>query len=206
LEIGDQGNRNVGQGFSLGKDKVNEFNNLYWILQFSLFNRQSTTVNFKQGVFMRCSKAEKNLSAYLDRELNPRAAGKLETHLSGCPRCREKLAELERVEAALGAIPGREPSPFLWTRVKAGINSEAEPARSRPVFARFRLAPVPARVAIVSLFLAVVMGGVIFSLRRTAVNPEPAGVEIAVAENLDLLEDYELIKNLDFLENWEGGS
>lgn len=165
----------------------------------------------------RCGWAQRNLSAYVDRELDPRAAGKLEAHLSGCPRCREKLAELERVEAVLGAIPGREPSPFLWTRVKAGIDSQAEPARSRPVFARFRMAPVPARVAVVSLFLAVALGGVIFSLRRAAVKPpaladssgrpgEPAGVEIAVAENLDLLEDYELIKNLDFLENWEGGS
>ena len=177
------------------------------------------TSHFSLFTFPRCGRVEKNLSAYLDRELDLRTAKKLEAHLSGCPRCREKLAALERVENALAAFPGREPSPFLWTRVKAGVDSGAEPAGSRslPILARFRMAPVPARVAVVSLFLAVVLGGVIFSLRKGAVRPparadgscrpgETAGFEIAVAENLDLLENYELIKNLDLLENWEGKS
>ena len=153
---------------------------------------------------MRCRKVEKNLSAYVDRELDLRTAKKLEAHLSGCPRCREKLAALERVETALAAFPDREPSPFLWTRVQAGVGTP--PLRSVPIRGRFRMATVPARVALVSLFLAVVLGGVIFSLRRGAVRLETAGLEVAVSENLDLLENYELIKNLDFLENWEGKS
>ena len=162
---------------------------------------------------MRCHQAEKNLSAYLDRELELKAAKKLEAHLSVCPRCREKLAGLENMENALEAFPGREPSPFLWTRVKAGIGSPlygleagVEPVRSFPVLARFQLAPLPARAAAVSLFLAVILGGVIFSLRRGAERPPAGSLKIVVSENLDLLENYELIQNLDILENWEGKS
>jgi len=151
---------------------------------------------------MRCGKVERNLSAYLDRQLDLPAAKKLEAHLSGCPRCREKLAALERVETALAAFPGREPSPFLWTRVKAGIGTEAEPAL------RLRSGHPVRVVAAVCLFLAVILGGTVFSLRKGEVRPpaQADGSEIAVAENLDLLENFELIKNLDLMENWEGKS
>ncbi|MCX5867310.1 MAG: zf-HC2 domain-containing protein [Proteobacteria bacterium] len=157
---------------------------------------------------MNCRQAEKNLSAYLDRELELKDAKALEAHLSDCPRCREKLAELEKIEKAISAFPERDPSPFLWTRVKAGVESGAEPAKplARPVLARFRLAPVPVRWAGIALFLAVILGGVVFSLRREAERPRSAGLEIVVAENLDLLENYELIQDLDILENWEGKS
>ena len=156
---------------------------------------------------MRCRKVQRNLSSYLDRELELRAAKKLEAHLAGCPRCREKLAALERMEKALEGFPGREPSPFLWTRVQSGLRPVGPQDRRVKAWSKpLRLVPIPARVALVSLFLAVVLVGVIFSLRKPAVRPQGARAEIAVAENLDLLENYELIKNLDLLENWEGKS
>jgi len=145
---------------------------------------------------MRCRKVEKNLSAYLDRELKPQTAEKLEAHLAACPRCRGRRAALEGVEKVLRDFPAREPSPFLWTRVKANLGSEVRPARLRPT-------AVGARAALVSVLVAAVLAGAIFTVRREAVQPAVAGVELTVAENLDLLENYELIKNLDLLEGWE---
>ncbi len=55
---------------------------------------------------MNCEEAQRSLSAYLDGELPPQAAGELRRHLSECAQCAGGLEELRRLEAALDALPG----------------------------------------------------------------------------------------------------
>ncbi|MDQ2829189.1 MAG: zf-HC2 domain-containing protein, partial [Chloroflexota bacterium] len=58
------------------------------------------------------------LGAYHDGELSG-ALTTVETHLASCPRCRQELRELDRLDAALGALPALEPSPDAYDRVLA---------------------------------------------------------------------------------------
>ena len=59
---------------------------------------------------MRCFVVRRRLSLYIDGELGPRAAEKLESHLAGCPRCSAehgRLYEVRRWFAA--AVTGWSP-------------------------------------------------------------------------------------------------
>jgi len=47
---------------------------------------------------MNCSKAIKNMSAYLDTELHDLERGQLEAHLIGCPACFQRLEELRALQ------------------------------------------------------------------------------------------------------------
>ena len=46
---------------------------------------------------MRCSKAEKYFSPYIDGELGERESTLLESHLAQCERCSGKLDEITRL-------------------------------------------------------------------------------------------------------------
>src|SRR5215468_4936555 len=49
---------------------------------------------------MICADVERDLDAYVDRELEPEAAAAIRQHLDGCPRCRGRVAERQ----ALGRL------------------------------------------------------------------------------------------------------
>jgi anti-sigma factor RsiW len=44
------------------------------------------------------------MAAYLDGELDPRDASRLERHLAGCPHCSEYLAQIRATIDALGRV------------------------------------------------------------------------------------------------------
>jgi len=52
----------------------------------------------------RCRQARAQMSQYLDGELEPRAAGRIERHVRWCPDCRRMLANLRRTVTGLGAL------------------------------------------------------------------------------------------------------
>ncbi len=66
------------------------------------------------------------LGAYHDGELGGAALTDAEAHLAACPRCRQELREIDRLDAALGGLPALEPSPDVYDRVLARA------ARPRP--------------------------------------------------------------------------
>jgi len=71
------------------------------------------------------------LGAYHDGELNDAPLTVVEAHLASCPRCRQELRELDRLDAALGALPALEPSPDAYDRVLArAAQPRPRPARS----------------------------------------------------------------------------
>lgn len=74
----------------------------------------------------------RSLSAYADGSLDARAASALDTHLATCTLCRERLEELRRVRALLGALPEAEPPrSFRLTRAMAAAPAP-RPADARP--------------------------------------------------------------------------
>lgn len=134
---------------------------------------------------MRCFLVRRRLSAYIDGELRPRAAGKLESHLSGCPRCaaeHERMSEIHRWFAAaqrFSAPPG----------FPAAVMAKA---RTRPERA-FRPAPLLARfAAAAAVVLAIAAGAVSGGVLTGSLGPHRSseGATVMASLSLDAFEAY----------------
>lgn len=76
---------------------------------------------------MNHTEIRRNLSAYLDNELNREERNLVEAHLAECPSCRKALQELARTIETLRSLPQEEPPPWLTARIMARVRSEAKP-------------------------------------------------------------------------------
>jgi anti-sigma factor RsiW len=134
-----------------------------------------------------------DLTALVDGALPPARAKEIERHLEACATCR---AERDRLAAAASAFralpPAPEPSPLFAARLAARLAREERPRGSwaarlsawvNPSSFRWKLAAPAAAVALA--------GGVVFAAVRIQ-----RAEETAVAENLDLLLDYEAVSSL----------
>jgi hypothetical protein len=98
------------------------------------------------------------LSAWLDGQLEPAAAARLETHVATCAICRARSEELRGVKASLRATAAAEPRrSFRITPAMA----EATPGVAPPRPLALRLAPAVSAVAV--LVFAVVVGADLYS-------------------------------------------
>jgi hypothetical protein len=70
---------------------------------------------------MRCAEVHPNLAAFVLDGLEPEEAAEIRRHLASCPRCRDKVRELRKVNRALEAAPPpADPPSYL----KDGILSQ----------------------------------------------------------------------------------
>ncbi len=68
---------------------------------------------------MSCEHVERELDAYLDRELDAEHAQSLRDHISGCAACRHLIAEREAVSRLVRAVPYYSAPDRLRARVLA---------------------------------------------------------------------------------------
>jgi anti-sigma factor (TIGR02949 family) len=92
---------------------------------------------------MSCEHVERDLDAYLDRELDTESATAVRVHLSGCAVCRRRVAEREALSRLVRAAPYYSAPDRLRTRVLA------QTTRSKSV--RRVLAWAAAAVVVVSV-------------------------------------------------------
>ncbi len=137
---------------------------------------------------MSCT-VEDELTAYLDGELSTVEAARVRAHLTSCADCRATETLLRRTMAQLAALPAFEPTPALRRRVLAEVDSLPRPwpERVRAWLRPAVLAPALATAAVV----AVVAGQRAHD--RDLANRAEQRTELAVAENYDLLTDYEVV-------------
>lgn len=78
---------------------------------------------------LRCWRARRHVSAYLDGELDAATRGAVEAHLHDCPTCPPLYASLVGVKTSLGGL--RDPDTVVEEAMAARIRSqlEAEPDR-----------------------------------------------------------------------------
>jgi hypothetical protein len=92
---------------------------------------------------MKHTELRRKLSDYLDDAVSTRDRREIEEHLNGCLRCREALAELKQVVAAIHDIPPVEPPPWLTTRIMARVREETVP---RPSLLQRLFSPFPFKI------------------------------------------------------------
>jgi len=113
---------------------------------------------------MKCRSVQKKLSAYQDRELEPREQEQVRSHLLGCQACREQYAELERVWQTLGGVEEIHPDPWFYRQIVRKIKKPREkrllPTRQN-VFERFRTPVAVSIILIVGLLAGTYLGSIL---------------------------------------------
>lgn len=113
-------------------------------------------------------------SEYLDGELPPERAGRLERHVAECGECAALLEELRRVVLRAQALDDRPPRHDLWPGVAAAIRTPAHGLR------RVSL-PLPMLIAAgVLLMLGSVSATLLWQRERAAPGPIAAAPESPV--------------------------
>ena len=156
---------------------------------------------------MKCKYMQSRLNRYLDGELPPEEARRLERHLGECPQCRHAREELEGLNLLLNELDTcADAPPALARRARRA----AEQRRSggirwlAPVESVFGTERVRAAVAAVLLFAGLSVGGYMAwytvqidgeqtsSAAQTAVetDTEPVSAELAAAPPGSLTRAY----------------
>lgn len=74
---------------------------------------------------MKCAECQELIDAYLDDELEEPLRANLESHLSGCPDCSDKAADLRSSLRRLQeTFPDQVPPAALWNKIQAQIRAQ----------------------------------------------------------------------------------
>jgi predicted anti-sigma-YlaC factor YlaD len=141
---------------------------------------------------MNCSDVSRSLVAYLDRRANSADRSEIEGHLTECADCRLRAEQFRALWGVLDEMPVIEPTFAFDTRVRQRV--AAEPQRSWFAW----LVPQP-RLALSAALLALM---VVWVVKTGPVNHGSAAT-VAVAQPGGQQEDFEAIKNLNVLENFD---
>ncbi len=137
------------------------------------------------------------LSAYMDGALSQADTQQVRRHLESCKACRQQLADLQATDGLLQKLEPLEPSPgfehTFWRKV-----AELEEA-SRPSWWARYTRPVWRPALAAGVAAGLIAGVLIFNSPGTRVSPE----DRFMADNVEFLTEYDLIHNLDLLEDWE---
>jgi|WetSurMetagenome_2_1015567.scaffolds.fasta_scaffold43273_6 anti-sigma factor RsiW len=141
-------------------------------------------------------KNESLLSALLDGELSGEESSAIRQHLESCPLCRQRLEATQKADAAVRGMTRIEPSAdfdrVFWRKIADLENREKRRFRIgslltgwRPLFATGMAAAIATAILI-----------------YTGQNKNPTQDEAIIAQNIELLQDYDIIEQLDILEHW----
>ena len=101
---------------------------------------------------MKCRNIQKKLSAYQDRELEPKEQEQVKSHLLSCQSCREQYEKIEQVWQTLGALGEIRPDPWFYRQLVKKIEEPREQSLLPTVERFFQLLRTP---VIASILLAV---------------------------------------------------
>jgi anti-sigma factor RsiW len=160
----------------------------------------------RREVTVSCRRVQEWLPAYVDGALPPRRARRVAAHLGGCPACRgaegRAAAALAAFDAAgdgllptldVGAAFGRvEERLDAASGGLAGVQPRPAPARPRWLDWRV-LVPAGAALAAAAAVTALTLSGPPAGAPPDGGAPDATPVELAVARDLDLLEDLALL-------------
>ena len=140
----------------------------------------------------KCEENSNGLIAYLEQRANPAERRDVEQHLADCAACQTRAEEFRALWKVMEEVPAIEPSFGFDARVRQRV--AAEPHRNW--FAWF--AP-QARFALSAAMLVALTVWV----ARLPLNNNHAVAVTPVAENQSTDQDFDAIKDLGVLENYD---
>jgi anti-sigma factor RsiW len=145
-----------------------------------------------------CQAKQTELVAYLDQELSKSERHSLQAHLETCAACRAELDELRASLGAVDSLPATEASSLFqaefWERF------ESEKQLESGWFARLKPARLVWALGSAAAACALVLTLVMWP--GTTQQSLPIGAdELAIADQLDLFADYEVLEQLPLLED-----
>jgi anti-sigma factor RsiW len=130
---------------------------------------------------------EEQISAWVDRQLDPGERDQVEDHLRDCAECRAVANEMSAMAEVFRAAETAELPPYLWTRIAAHLETETSPPRGRlrswltPAIG----SPIWMRAAAAVLAVAILAaGGAIYTEYKSAADfQRRALAEMQLAKN-----------------------
>ena len=113
---------------------------------------------------MKCRQVQNKLSAFQDGELRPQERQRVSDHLEGCPACRERYAEMEKVWQALGDLKEILPEPEFYGQLVKKINECPEtpsPAGFQWVFQFFSSPWVTSTLLVAGILMGTFFGNML---------------------------------------------
>jgi tetratricopeptide (TPR) repeat protein len=147
---------------------------------------------------MKCSKAKKFISEYIDGDLDSRKASTLKEHLEACPDCQKLLKDFQKITDQAEGLEQKSPSGHVWFRIQARLREEKQKEKVPEWGGRERILLFPAklRYAVSAAFLLlVVVSAVIIGLRfgnRARFLSGPNGEKYALAKLEEAEHHYQL--------------
>ncbi|NIM90266.1 MAG: hypothetical protein GTO17_04880 [Candidatus Aminicenantes bacterium] len=130
---------------------------------------------------MRCSKARKLISEYIDDILRAKQRLLLERHLEACPDCQELLRDFRGISKKAKSLDKLTPSPRPWLNIKAKLETEPQEVLALPsprkewlraLFYQPQLKYAVGSALILLLVISVVTLGLWFSKRKGVIGKD----------------------------------
>lgn len=157
---------------------------------------------------MDCHEIKKLIPVYLDHELSAADDRQVEAHLQNCPDCRREARAIEKSWDLLGEIKAVEPDPNyrarFWQSVDAQMPWYDKIYRDvLAVFQQRRWVPALAGAVVVVLISTIATLQYLQKPNAAAVLAELDEAELEMVANMDLVEHYEIIHELDFFTDFD---
>jgi tetratricopeptide (TPR) repeat protein len=144
---------------------------------------------------MKCAKAKKFISEYIDGDLDAGKASSLEKHLDACPDCLELLKDFQQIKQKAKDLTKVEPSGQTWLRIQARLKEKMQAPIPEPRV-RFLYFPVQFRYAVsTAMVLLAVVGALIIGSRvfnREGIPSGSKGQELALVKIQEAEQHYKL--------------
>ena len=124
---------------------------------------------------MRCSSFRKNLSAFLDDELDPRQRKQMELHISACSDCHRETEKLREIIGLVSGTPRPEVPPHLWEETRQRLEAALEHPDRSWIFNMPKWGLMPAGAAV---FVALLLFLGIQFFHERGVDPVPLTIYV----------------------------
>jgi anti-sigma factor RsiW len=162
---------------------------------------------------MKCSQAQKKLSAFQDGELKPQERAKVLDHLESCSACHERYAEMEKVWQALGDLKEILPEPGFYGQLVKKINESNETPSSAGFQWIFQFLSSPwatSTLLIAGILIGTFLGNFLvrsdpFPFQKSQASQSEAAIEVFALKAFDPIPPGTLGEKYMRMASYEGG-
>ena len=157
---------------------------------------------------LTCIQYHRDLTAYVDGELPPDRAARLERHVRSCAACSadvKALGQLSRLAPPAEIEPSADFDRIFWTRLAEARREKAPSALEQALVSAKLFFASPAGLTLsVGLAMGIFVASLYLMRPGTPASlPPQQRQELMAAAELDLYANFEVIQNSEALENFE---